>query len=183
MKATVKKDEEEQEISREELYDFSEENDYDQYLKEEEERRKPYEDIIQYIRDTPKLSLFNKDAKGNEIGNPLTVDTMLNWEQNHGSIYMSKVGDEPQIYIWRALRRFEYLRALRSDGDNAAVDWNNDIQRQKFIANSCLLYPSPSFDFLNISNAGILSTLETQILYKSGFVPDREAIQTISVIG
>ncbi len=145
-------------------------------------RRKSFEEInqnrkIRYEQILESLCLGNKTAK------EITVDSLLNWEENFTNIYMSTVGDDPTIYVWRIFRRYEYLKTLGDSTSSATVDWDNGRQRQDFIIKSCLLFPNPSLYFRANSAAGVLPTLEKQILYKSGFIPDQEALSSINIIG
>lgn len=184
MKASIKTEEtQEAEYSNQKEVNQFEEDSYEAYKQQEDAKRKPYEEVIEYLKNNPKLSVYGTDDNGKPTTNALTADILMNWEDTHVNIYMSKIGDEPEIYVWRSLRRYEYLRAMKDDSGTPTVDWSNDLQRQSFIVKTCLLFPYPSFYFLNNSYAGTLSTLETQILYKSGFVPDREALQSITIIG
>ena len=177
MKASIKKD------SPENLYDFEEDTSYEDFAAEEKKKRQPYVELVEYISNNPALSTHFTDDKGNKTAKEITVDSLLNWEENFTNIYMSTVGDDPTIYVWRIFRRYEYLKTLGDTTSSATVDWDNDRQRQDFIIKSCLLFPNPSLYFRANSAAGVLPTLEKQILYKSGFIPDQEALSSINIIG
>lgn len=175
MKATLKSE-------AEELYE-DDQDDYMDFEAQAAEKRKPYEELINYITNAPEMSIYFTDDKGQNTARELDVDTLLNWEENYTNIYMSTVGDDPIVYVWRVFRRYEYLKTL---GDNSAapiVDWDNDKQRQDYIVKNCLLFPNPSLHFRANTPAGVLPTVEKQILYKSGFVPDHEALSSINIIG
>lgn len=177
MKASMK-----QEVP-EDLHDFDNDTSYEDFQAEEDKKRAPYEEIINYIEANPALSTKFTDDKGNQTSKEITVDSLMNWEENYTNIYMSTVGEDPTIYVWRIFRRYEYLKTLGDTASAATVDWDNDRQRQDFIIKSCLLFPNPSLFFRANSPAGVLPTLEKQILYKSGFIPDQEALSSINIIG
>lgn len=177
MKASIKK-----ETVTEDLYDFKEDS-YEEFENEAAKKREPYEELINYIEKNPALSTHFTDDKGGATSKSIDVDTLLNWEENYTNIYMSNVGEDPTLYVWRVFRRYEYLKTLGDTTSAASVDWDNDRQRQDFIIKTCLLFPNPSLFFRANSPAGVLPTLEKQILYKSGFIPDNEALSSINIIG
>lgn len=177
MKATLKQDTPKQE-------DFDDGLDsYQDYEAEQAIKRKPYEDVVEYITANPALSANFTTDKGDKTSRVIDVDTLLNWEENFTNIYMSTVGEDPTVYIWRIFRRYEYLKTLGDATAAPLVEWNNDKQRQDYIVKACLLFPNPSLHFRANTPAGILPTLEKQILYKSGFVTDQEALSSINIIG
>lgn len=181
MKANFKQEQEE--IVENETEEFVD-TEYEDFIRAQEEKRKPFQELIDYLEADPNLSLHFTGDDGKQKDKVLDVDTLLNWEENNTNIYMSKVGVESgQVYVWRTLRRFEYLKILSGASQEATVNWNDDKQRQEFIIKKCLLFPNPSIYFRNKSEAGVIPTLEKQILYQSGFIPDQEAFSTISVIG
>lgn len=104
------------------------------------------------------------------------LTTLKHWESKYGKVYLSKIHeDEPKFYLWRCLLRLEWKELL-------GLNLNDDYLRQESIVKKCLLYPTPSHDFIYTTGAGTLPTLEKQIMYKSGFVSTDEALSRISVI-
>lgn len=178
MKAKLK-----QEVPQTSDFDDTEDDSYAAYEAELAAKRKPYEELIDYISANPALSPNFTTDKGDKTSRVIDVDALLNWEENYTNIYMSKVGEEPTVYIWRIFRRYEYLKTLGDSTSAPLVDWDNDKQRQDYLIKQCLLFPNPSLHFRANTPAGVLPTLEKQILYKSGFVGDQEALSTISIIG
>ena len=65
----------------------------------------------------------------------------------------------------------------------AECNWSNDISRQQAVLKKCLLFPEADPNFVSRSRAGILGTLESQIMYQSGFISEQQAIDSINVIG
>lgn len=98
------------------------------------------------------------------------------WKKRWGSISVSKVNaDRKEFYVWRTLRRFEY-KDMAKGGAMDDADTSNEM-----IVEKCLLYPAYDFTFRQQTDAGVITTLGTQISYKSGFVSPQEALSLIFI--
>jgi hypothetical protein len=142
-----------------------------------------YEAVPEHVRILMEQEQ-EKDAELLEIVDKLkTIDSkcpditdLKHWESLYGKVYLSKIhDDEPKFYLWRVLLRLEWKEML-------GLNINDDYLRQETIIKKCLLYPKPDENFIYKAGAGILPTLEKQIMYKSGFVSVEEALARISVI-
>ena len=156
-------------------YNIDEE--YDELVQEELERISKYQEVIDYIIDSDLMSI--KKVNGED----LTAEQLSVWEEKYGKIYVSNITDDPVIYIWKPLFRLEYVKLIGTSETDAECNWSNDISRQQAVLKKCLLFPEPSQEFVSRSRAGILSTLESQIMYQSGFIGEQQAIESIKVIG
>lgn len=156
-------------------YNIDEE--YDELVAEQAEKDAKYQDVIDYINDSDLMSI--KKVNGED----LTTDQLQVWEEKYGKIYISKITDDPVIYIWKPLFRLEYIKLIGSTEMEAECNWSNDISRQQAVLKKCLLFPEADPNFVSRSRAGILGTLESQIMYQSGFISEQQAIDSINVIG
>lgn len=156
-------------------YNIDEE--YDELVAEQAAKDAKYQDVIDYINDSDLMSI--KKVNGED----LTTDQLQVWEEKYGKIYISKITDDPVIYIWKPLFRLEYIKLIGSTEMEAECNWSNDISRQQAVLKKCLLFPEADPNFVSRSRAGILGTLESQIMYQSGFISEQQAIDSINVIG
>ena len=156
-------------------YNIDEE--YDELVAEQAEKDAKYQDEIDYINNSDLMSI--KKVNGED----LTADQLQVWEEKYGKIYISKITDDPVIYIWKPLFRLEYIKLIGSTEMEAECNWSNDISRQQAVLKKCLLFPEADPNFVSRSRAGILGTLESQIMYQSGFISEQQAIDSINVIG
>ncbi len=156
-------------------YNIDEE--YDELVAEQAEKDAKYQDVIDYINNSDLMSI--KKVNGED----LTTDQLQVWEEKYGKIYISKITDDPVIYIWKPLFRLEYIKLIGSTEMEAECNWSNDISRQQAVLKKCLLFPEADPNFVSRSRAGILGTLESQIMYQSGFISEQQAIDSINVIG
>lgn len=156
-------------------YNIDEE--YDELVAEQAAKDAKYQDVIDYINNSDLMSI--KKVNGED----LTTDQLQVWEEKYGKIYISKITDDPVIYIWKPLFRLEYIKLIGSTEMEAECNWSNDISRQQAVLKKCLLFPEADPNFVSRSRAGILGTLESQIMYQSGFISEQQAIDSINVIG
>lgn len=87
------------------------------------------------------------------------------WKDTHKKFYFSSV-DGDDIYIWRTIRRTEY-KSLMTSG---ALDKPGTLE--EFLVRRCLLWPKASQEFMQHSDAGIITSLFKQISAASGFVDE-----------
>lgn len=116
-----------------------------------------------------------KEIYGEEA--PL-ISQLEAWKQRWGSLNVSKVGqDRDTLYVWRTLQRLEYKK-FKETGSKKLED---EDAYNEMLVEQCLLYPKYDFIFRQKSDAGVITTLGTQIAYKSGFVSPQEALALIYV--
>jgi hypothetical protein len=87
------------------------------------------------------------------------------WKAEYGKIYKSIIDEE--IYIWRKLKRKEYVQIM----SNKSVEGQEDeaiYGRQDTIAETVVLFPSSIKELLE-NNAGLGTTIADEVLLKSGF--------------
>lgn len=149
-------------------------------LKVQERFDEDIKEIIEFIKTSDMQSLKIDPDNGTA---ELDLDTLRNWKSKYGKIYASRVTEDPVIYIWRPLLRMEYRSMMGNASTPGTVNWKDDFLRQDAILKKCLLFPSPTFEFLNGGRAGVASTLEEQILYQSGFMGLDLAVNRIQPIG
>lgn len=100
---------------------------------------------------------------------------LLTWKQTYGRIYISMITSSDEIFVFRPIFRQEYREFVNVYGRAA------EYERQAGLIEKCLLFPSPS-EVLNTKPAGYLPSLETQIMFQSGFVSDDILLSSIKVI-
>ena len=128
-----------------------------------------------------ELESYNNDmeilmAALSNSPNPPTYDDIESWRDQYGNIHVSSVMNEDDVYIWRTLKRQEYKQMSR---DNQLAE---AMRAEEFIVRKCLLFPKGTSSFIASSNAGAISSLYTQIMYKSGFVPEQTLLRNIKEI-
>ena len=99
--------------------------------------------------------------------------SLESWKLNYGKFFVSSIVSN-DIYIWRTLNRMEHKQIVSQHTDSMG----QDVFENKIIK-KCLLWPSPTNDFIASTDAGIIPTLYKQIMYQSGFVDDNYAVSMI----
>ena len=173
--AKIKEEEAKEPLDPNNGYNTDEE--YDLLVAEQLEKDSKYQEVIDYIDDSDLMSIKKLN------GEDLTTEQLKVWEEKFGKIYISKITDDPVVYIWKPLFRLEYIKLIGTSETDAECNWSNDHSRQQAILKKCLLFPEADTNFISRSRAGILTTLESQIMYQSGFVSEQQAIDSINVIG
>lgn len=110
------------------------------------------------------------------LDNAPNVHDLYAWRDTYGTLQVSSVLGEGDIYIWRTISRVEYKKMLKSGL------LNEESRAEDSIVRKHLLWPQPNDVFMNNSNAGIIPVLRRQIMYQSGFVSEQEALARIKVI-
>jgi len=87
------------------------------------------------------------------------------WKAQYGKLYKTKVGGEE--YIWRKLRRKEYVELMADKADDDQVT-GKVYERQEAITRMVVLYPA-NIDELIEANAGLATTIADEVILKSGF--------------
>jgi len=94
----------------------------------------------------------------------LTNEQIAAWKAEHGKVFKTVIDDE--TYIWRRLRRREYVDAMsyRSEENPDA----NVYLRQNIIAGIVTLYPSDMSERIE-EYAGLAGEISDRAILKSGF--------------
>ncbi|MEK5433966.1 hypothetical protein MKY88_24500 [Lysinibacillus sp. FSL R7-0073] len=94
----------------------------------------------------------------------LTNEQIAAWKAEHGKVFKTIIDDE--TYIWRRLRRREYVDAMsyRSEENPDA----NVYLRQNIIASIVTLYPSDMSERIE-EYAGLAGEISDRAILKSGF--------------
>lgn len=104
-----------------------------------------------------------------------SLDQLRHWKSQFGNIYMSSVTDDSEVFIWRVVLRLEWKELLSS------MDMKNDLLRQETIIKKFLLYPHPD-KVLYQMGAGYMASIESAIMYQSGFVNEGTILSSIKII-
>lgn len=100
-----------------------------------------------------------------EIKKEVVSDEQIaKWKKEFGKVYKTTVSGED--YVWRTLRRKEYIEIMGQDLD---LDISEKLyMRQEKMAKKVLLYPTNIEEQIEQS-AGLATTLSDEIILKSGF--------------
>ena len=119
-----------------------------------------------------KLSAYLQELNPNRYP---SFEELKTWKSSYGRIYLSSIVEEDDFYIFRPIFRQEWQEFIGLYG-NAP-----QIERQQGLIEKCLLFPNPEVVSYN-RPAGYLQSLETQIMFQSGFVDDNVLLASIKVI-
>ena len=97
------------------------------------------------------------------------------WKATYGRIYLSTVVEPDDFYIFRPIFRQEWQEYISVYGQAPQTE------RQIGLIEKCVLHPKPEVILYN-RPAGFLQSLETQIMFQSGFVDDNVLLASIKVI-
>lgn len=97
----------------------------------------------------------------------------MNLKDRYGNIYISTIHDGGKVFLWKKLNRAEYKQIVESGA------MTKDMSYQDAVLRKCMLGPKPDQAFLSTSDAGVVPTLFSQIMYQSGFVPEHVALSNI----
>ena len=114
-------------------------------------------------------------ALDGEEGSPTEYE-LEEWKDMYGVFYISSIGEDDDLYIWRTLKRLEYKQLIKSGVAN------DQMRYEEAVLTRCSLWPKLSLETMARLNAGVVETLAKQVLYKSGFVSDQMALSMIKVI-
>lgn len=114
-------------------------------------------------------------ALDGEEGSPTEYE-LEEWKDMYGVFYISSIGDDDNLYIWRTLKRLEYKQLIKSGVAN------DQMRYEEAVLTRCSLWPKLGLETMAKLNAGVVETLAKQVLYKSGFVSDQMALSMIKVI-
>lgn len=89
------------------------------------------------------------------------------WKRKWGKIYKTTIDGE--VYIWRKLKRKEYVQIMSdADIDNEETVGNRIYHRQEQIAKAVVLYPVDIEKRIE-ENAGLATSLSDEVVLRSGF--------------
>ncbi len=114
-------------------------------------------------------------ALDGEEGSPTQYE-LEEWKDMYGVFYISSIGDDDDLYIWRTLKRLEYKQLIKSGLAN------DQMRYEESVLTRCSLWPKLNIEVMAQTKAGVVETLAKQVLYKSGFVSDQTALSMIKVI-
>lgn len=103
----------------------------------------------------------------------ITRDELVGYMNRYGNVYISYIHNPEYSFLWRKLSRAEHKSMLESGAANKKSSYEEAVLRK------CLLLPSPSQEFIATSDAGLIPTLYTQIMYQTGFISDEQALANI----
>jgi len=105
----------------------------------------------------------------------VTDELMQEWSAAYGKIFRTMIGGD--IYIWRRLRRPEYVDIMTGTALPADIDIKeNDHDRmyyirQELICKTVVLFPNKETMAMRLDEeAGLASSLSDQISNRSGFL-------------
>lgn len=128
----------------------------------------------QELEENQKLqSIVDLMAMSSPNNHPSVLD-VKNWKSKYGKIYMSSVVEDTEVYVWRPILRQEWKAIL-------GAGYTDDMLRQEALLETCLLFPKKD-TILYERPAGVISALETKIMFQSGFVSSEYLLSSIREI-
>lgn len=113
-----------------------------------------------------------------EVINPTSFpsfEQLRIWKSTYARLYLSSIVEEDDVYLWRPIYRQEWREFIEMYKGASAEE------RQQGLVERCLLFPNPEV-VLHRRPAGYLQSLETKIMFQSGFVDDNLLLSSIKVI-
>ena len=128
------------------------------------------ETVVENISDSNEITILLMELEKYGIDE----DKFTSFKNRYGSIYVSSIHENGSaIFLWKKLSRGEYKQIAESGA------MSKDMSYQDAVLRKCLLAPKPDQAFLSSSDAGVVPTLFSQIMYQSGFVPEHMALANI----
>lgn len=160
MEGTIKTQKKEQALPKEDL-DLELSEHHRALMEQEEAENKKLQSIVDLM------------AMSSPHNHPEILD-VKNWKSKFGKIYMSSVVEDTEVYVWRPILRQEWKAIL-------AAGYTDDMLRQEALLKNCLLFPKVD-TVLYERPAGVMSALETKIMFQSGFVSSEYLLSSIREI-
>ena len=88
------------------------------------------------------------------------------WKAEHGKIYKSII--DGTDYIWRKLKRKEYVALMADSSEESADPEMKVYDRQETITKLVVLYPE-NIEELIVENAGLATIIADEVIARSGF--------------
>lgn len=128
------------------------------------------EKVLETISDSNEITMLLMELEKYGIDE----DKFTSFKDRYGNIYVSSIHENGSaIFLWKKLSRGEYKQIAESGA------MSKDMSYQDAVLRKCLLAPKPDQAFLSSSDAGVVPTLFSQIMYQSGFVPEHMALANI----
>ena len=128
------------------------------------------EAVVENISDSNEITMLLMELEKYGIDE----DKFTSFKDRYGNIYVSSIHENGNvIFLWKKLSRGEYKQIAESGA------MSKDMSYQDAVLRKCLLAPKPDQAFLSSSDAGVVPTLFSQIMYQSGFVPEHMALANI----
>ena len=128
------------------------------------------ETVVENVSDSNEITMLLMELEKYGIDE----DKFTSFKDRYGNIYVSSIHENGSaIFLWKKLSRGEYKQIAESGA------MSKDMSYQDAVLRNCLLAPKPDQDFLSSSDAGVVPTLFSQIMYQSGFVPEHMALANI----
>ena len=128
------------------------------------------ETVVENVSDSNEITMLLMELEKYGIDE----DKFASFKDRYGNIYVSSIHENGNvIFLWKTLSRGEYKQIAESGA------MSKDMSYQDAVLRKCLLAPKPDQSFLSSSDAGVVPTLFSQIMYQSGFVPEHMALANI----
>lgn len=128
------------------------------------------ETVVENVSDSNEITMLLMELEKYGIDE----DKFTSFKDRYGNIYISSIHENGNvIFLWKKLSRGEYKQIAESGA------MSKDMSYQDAVLRKCLLAPKPDQAFLSSSDAGVVPTLFSQIMYQSGFVPEHMALANI----
>ena len=128
------------------------------------------ETVVENVSDSNEITMLLMELEKYGIDE----DKFSSFKDRYGNIYVSSIHENGNvIFLWKKLSRGEYKQIAESGA------MSKDMSYQDAVLRKCLLAPKPDQAFLSSSDAGVVPTLFSQIMYQSGFVPEHMALSNI----
>ena len=128
------------------------------------------ETVVENVSDSNEITMLLMELEKYGIDE----DKFTSFKDRYGNIYVSSIHENGNvIFLWKKLSRGEYKQIVESGA------MSKDMSYQDAVLRKCLLAPKPDQAFLSSSDAGVVPTLFSQIMYQSGFVPEHMALANI----
>lgn len=125
---------------------------------------------VENVSDSNEITLLLMELEKYGIDE----EKFSSFKDRYGNIYVSSIHENGNvIFLWKKLSRGEYKQIAESGA------MSKDMSYQDAVLRKCLLAPKPDQSFLSSSDAGVVPTLFSQIMYQSGFVPEHMALANI----
>lgn len=109
----------------------------------------------------------NDQETKKEVVTSISPAMISKWKAEWGKLFKTTI--DGQEYIWRKLRRKEYVDIMSDSSNTSDIPESARLYiRQEKITNSVVLYPANIKDLCE-TDAGLASTISDEVILKSGF--------------
>lgn len=94
------------------------------------------------------------------------------WKLQHGGVYVAAHAED-SVYVFRALKRFEYrqFQTMLTDPEKKMDQYDYE----EAVCRTCTLWPDPSKSSASLEKGGTATTLSEQIFQNSNFFNPQQA--------